>query len=112
MVDETPKFLAPQPTDQTHALTLNDPDDPSQPVTLPLELRGVTSLLYVRNVTPDEYNSGQYTQLHLTSETLTWDPQTTSYAEQELAMTDHTGQIVRNDAVQRPHLPHKMPKLI
>ncbi len=64
----------------------------------------MTSLLYVRNVTPDEYNGGQYTQLHLTSETLTWDPQTTSYAEQELAMTDHTGQIVRNDAVRRPHL--------
>ena len=40
MVDETPTFLAPQPTDQMHALTLNDPDDPSQPVTLPLELRG------------------------------------------------------------------------
>ncbi len=98
--DETPKFLAPRPTKQTHALTLTDPDDSSLTVTLPLELRGVTSLLYVRNVTPDEYNSGEFTQLHLTSETLTWDPQTPSYAEQELAMTDHTDQIVRK-AVNR-----------
>jgi hypothetical protein len=95
-----PNFLAPRPTEQMHALTLTDPDNSSLTVTLPLELRGVTSLLYVRNVTPDEYNSGEFTQLHLTSETLTWDPQTPSYAEQELAMTDHTGQIVR-EAVDR-----------
>ena len=104
LVDETPKFLAQRPTDQTHALTLTDPDDPLQTVILPLELRGVTSLLYVRNVTPDEYYSGLYTQIHLTSETLTWDPQTTSYAEQELAMTDHTGQIIREAANRGPSL--------
>jgi len=57
-VDETPKFLASQPTDQTHALTLTDPEDPLLPVILPLELRGVTSLLYVRNVDSDDFNSG------------------------------------------------------
>jgi hypothetical protein len=45
IVDETPKFLAPQPTDHMHALTLNDPDDPLRPVIIPLELRGVTLLL-------------------------------------------------------------------
>ena len=77
-----------------HALTMTDLDDPSHMVTLPFELRGVTSLIYVRNVTPDDYNSGHFTQIHLTSETLTWNPQTPSYAEQELAMTNHTGQIV------------------
>jgi hypothetical protein len=104
LVDEMPKFLAQRPTDQTHALTLTDPDDPLRTIILPLELRGVTLLLYVRNVTPDEYHSGQFTQLHLTSETLTWDLQTTSYAGQELAMTDHTGQIIREAANRGPSL--------
>jgi hypothetical protein len=102
IVDEMPKFLAPQPTDQTHALTLTDPDNPLQPVILPLDLRGVTSLLYMRNVTPDEYDSGQYPRLHLTSETLTWDPQTTSFEEQECAMMDYSSNIVRDVAVRGP----------
>jgi hypothetical protein len=54
-VDETPKCLAPQPTDQTHALTLTNPEDPLLPVILPLELRGVTLLLYVRNVNSNDF---------------------------------------------------------
>jgi hypothetical protein len=102
IVDETPKFLAPQPTDQMHALTLTDPDNPLQPVILPLDLRGVTLLLYVRNVTPDEYDSGQYPQLHLTSETLTWDPQTTSFEEQRRTMMDYSSNIVRGVAMRGP----------
>ena len=41
-VDETPKFLASQPTDQAHALTLTDPDNPLQTMSLPFMIRGVT----------------------------------------------------------------------
>ena len=103
-VDETPKFLAPQPTDQTHALTLTNPEDPLLPVILPLELRGVTSLLYVRNVNSDDFYSRHYPRLHLTSETLTWDPQTTLYEEQEQAMTNISGAIVHDAAVRGPKL--------
>jgi len=103
-VDETPKFLASQPTDQTHALTLTDPEDHLLPVILPLELRGVTSLLYVRNVDSDDFNNGRYPRLHLTSETLTWDPQTNLYEEQERAMTDISGAIVRDAAERGPNL--------
>ncbi len=76
-VDNTPKFLAHDPTDKSHALTLEDPDHPTQTVTLPLALRGVTSLLNVRAATLDEWNSDAFRRLHLTSETLTWDPTTT-----------------------------------
>jgi hypothetical protein len=56
-INDLPKFLAANPTDQTHALTINDPVNPLQPVTLPLTLRGVTLLLNVRTVTIDEFNS-------------------------------------------------------
>ncbi len=40
IVNNLPKFLAADPTDQTHALTLTNPDNPLQPVTLPLSLGG------------------------------------------------------------------------
>jgi hypothetical protein len=59
-VNALPKFLAANPTDQTHALTINDPDNPLQPVILPLTLRGMASLLNVRTVTINEFNSQDY----------------------------------------------------
>ncbi len=40
----------------------------------------------------------------MTSETLTWDPSTTLYVEQENEMTDHSGAIVRDAAVRGPDL--------
>jgi hypothetical protein len=43
-------------------------------------------------------------RLHLTSEILTWDPQTILYKEQERAMTDISGTIVRDAAMRGPNL--------
>ncbi len=40
VVDNTPKFLASDPTDNTHALTIRDPDWPVQTIILRLALRG------------------------------------------------------------------------
>ncbi len=100
-VNDLPKFLVANPTDQMHALTMTDPDNPLQPVILPLTLRGVTSLLNVRTVTIDEFNSQDYPRLHLTSETLTWDPMTNLYQQQENAMMDYSGNIVRDAAMRR-----------
>jgi hypothetical protein len=59
-VNNLPKFLAANPTDQMHALTMTDPNNPLQPIILPLTLRGVTSLLNVRTVTINEFNSQDY----------------------------------------------------
>ncbi len=102
-INDLPKFLAANPTDQTHALIINDPDNPLQLVILPLTLRGVTPLLNVRTVTIDELNSQDYPRLHLTSETLTWDPTTTLYEQQENAMMDYSGNIIC-DAAMRGHV--------
>jgi hypothetical protein len=71
VVDNTPKFLASDPTDNMHALTIRDPDWPAQTTTLRLALRGVTLLLNVRGITLDEWNSDTFKRLHSTSETLT-----------------------------------------
>ncbi len=103
-VNDLPKFLAADPTDQTHALTLTDPDNPLQPVTLPLTLRGVTLVLNARSMTINEFNSHDHLRLHLTSETLTWDPMTDLYEKQENAMMDYSGNIVRGAAVRGPKL--------
>jgi hypothetical protein len=103
-VNNLPKFLAANPTDQTHALTINDPNNPLQPVILPLTLRGVTSLLKVRTVTIDEFNSQDYPRLHLPSETLIWDPTTILYEQQENAMMDYSGNVIP-DADARGQVP-------
>ncbi len=77
-----------------------DPNHPAQTVTLPLALRGVTSLLNVRAPTLDEWNSDAYWRLHLTSKTLTWDPTTTLYEDQEMAMIDYSGNVIRRGALR------------
>jgi hypothetical protein len=104
IVDKTPKLLAIKPTDQMHALTVPDPDDPSQTLTLPLTFRGVTSLLHVRNVTTDDFYNDDIPRIDLTSETLTWDPSMTLYEEQENGMTDHSDAIVCGAAMRGPDL--------
>ena len=71
IVDEMSKFLVIKPTAQTHALTVPDPDDPLQMLTLPLSLRGVTSLLHVRNVTTDDFYNDDIPGIDLTLETMT-----------------------------------------
>jgi hypothetical protein len=104
IVNNLPKFLAADPTDQTHALILTDPDNPLQPVILPLTLKEVTSVLNVRSTTINECNKHDYLRLHLTSETLTWDPTTDLYEQQEHAMMDYSGNFVRDAAVRGPKL--------
>jgi hypothetical protein len=99
-VSDQPKFLAANPTDQMHALTITDPNNPLQLVILLLTLRGVTLLLNVRTVTINKFNNQDYPQLHLTSETLTWDPTTNLYEQQKNAMMDYSGNIVCDAAVR------------
>jgi hypothetical protein len=90
IVNNAPMFLMSDPTDHK----LIDPHQPAQTVILQLALQGVTLLLNVRGITLDEWNSDTFKRLHLTSETLTWDPTTTLYEEQEAAMIDYLGRVV------------------
>jgi hypothetical protein len=64
-----------------HALTIKDPNNPTQMVFLPLALQGVSLLLNVRAPTLDKSKSDTFWRLHLTSESLTWDLTTTLYEE-------------------------------
>jgi hypothetical protein len=62
------------------------------------------SLLNVRSTTINEFNSHDYLRLHLTSETLTWDPTTDLYEQLEHAMMDYSGNIVHDAAMRGPKL--------
>jgi hypothetical protein len=55
-------------------------------------------------VTIDEFNSHHYLRLHLTSETLTWDPTTDLNELQEHAMMDYFSNIVCGAAARGPTL--------
>jgi hypothetical protein len=112
IVNNTPKFLTSDPTDHMHALTINDPFHPAQTVILPLALQGVTLLLNVRAPTLDKWNSGAFIRLHLTSETLTWDPTTTLYEEQEAAMINYSGHVVMTTRPLRGHINHLVINLL
>ncbi len=54
----------------------------------------------MRDPTLDEWNSKNFTRLSLTSEALTWDPTMTHYSDQEAAMTNYSGNLVRCTAVR------------
>ncbi len=114
IVNNTPMFLMPDPTatDHTHALTIRDSHQPAQTVILQLALRGVTSLLNVRGITLDEWNSDAFKWLHLFSETLTWDPTTTLYEEQELAMINYSGRVVMTTQPLIGHINHLVINLL
>jgi hypothetical protein len=104
IVNDTPKFLTSDPTDHMHAMTIKDPDHPAQMVILPLALQRVTLLLNVRAPTLDEWNSDAFKRLHLTSESLTWDPTTTFYEEQEAAIIDYSGHVMTMMLPLRGHV--------
>jgi hypothetical protein len=95
-----------------HALTIRDPHQPAQMVILRLALRGVTLLLSVRGITLDEWNSDAFKRLHLTSETLTWDPMITLYEEQEAAMINYSGRVVTSTQPLMGHINHLMINLL
>jgi hypothetical protein len=66
----------------------------------------VTLLLDVRGITLGKWNSDAFKQLHLTSETLTWDPTTTLYEEQKAAMIDYSGRVVTTTQPLMEHINH------
>jgi hypothetical protein len=57
-VNHVPKFLTRFPTDNTHALVVQNPDNDLTTLSSPLHLQGVTSYLPVRKPTADKWSQG------------------------------------------------------
>ncbi len=91
---------------------MKNPDHPAQTVILTLALQGVTSLINLRAPTLDKWNSDASKRLHLTSETLTWDPTTALYEEQEAAMIVYSGCVVTTMQPLRGHINHLVINLL
>jgi hypothetical protein len=66
----------------------------------------------VRTPTLDKWKSDAFKWLHLTSETLNWDPTTTFYEEQEAAMIDYSGHVVMTMRALRGHVNHLVINLL
>ena len=50
-INEIPKFLASNPTNETHSIIVTDSDDPEQLMILPLTICGVTTYFPTRHIT-------------------------------------------------------------
>ncbi len=90
-VNNVPKFLTRFPTDNTHALIVQNPGDDSITLTFPLHLQGVASYLPVRKPTATKWETGDIVWIDMTAENLDWDPNDLTYTSQEAAMTDYRG---------------------
>ena len=90
-VNDCPKYLCDQPTDETHTIVCAD--ERGEKIFLPLNLNGVTSCLTVRSLIELEWQSAAYPRVTLTNADLTWDPIFHTYAEQENAMCGFRGKL-------------------
>ncbi len=93
-VNNVPKFLTRFPTDNTHALIMQNPDSDSTTLSFPLHLQGVTSYLPVCKPTAAKWVTGDVVRINMTAENLDWDPNDPTYSSQEAAMTDYRGVVL------------------
>ena len=101
-IDEVPKFLAEDPTERTHAISI--PIDNDDSLVIPLSLDGVTSYFPTFKPAAEEFESANEGDdlFELTYAEPEWDPHDADYARQEDAMIDPDGQV-RERPVRRPH---------
>ena len=93
-IDELPKFLAEYPTLETHAIQLEDPNDATQPLLIPLSIHGVTSHFMEMKPTPEEYEDQNITHIELTEDSPPWDPYDPDFSCREDSMVNLKGKIV------------------
>ena len=90
-----------EPTQESHAIVAMDENGAS--VVLPFFLIRVTSHLNFMPLTHDEFEHHGCTRIEVTSRALIWDPSTDIYEDQENAMMDFQGDIVRPVIIDRGH---------
>ena len=96
-VNEIPKFLITNPTEQDHAITIDLAENDGR-LTLPLSIEGVTSYFPSFKPTAAQYESATegLDLLHLTYRDPEWDPHDADFSRQEDAMLGHDG-LVRDN---------------
>jgi hypothetical protein len=84
VANERPKFLTPHPTDQDHAIGVND-------LVMCLRIHNVASYFDTRTPTKNEYE--ECDRIKLTYPFQEWCPHDTKYAKEEIKRTDDEGYV-------------------
>ena len=80
-INDCPKFLIVNPTEDSHCITAKD--GYGSRVVLPLVLQGVVSALNVYQISEAEWTWEAALRITLTNQDLHWDPNSSTYEEQE-----------------------------
>jgi hypothetical protein len=75
-VNNVSKFLTQFPTDNTHTIIVQNPDDDLNTLSFPLHLQGVTLYLLVHKPTAAKWETGDIVWIDMTAENLNWDRMT------------------------------------
>ena len=98
MVNDLPKFMSPDPTDETHSITI-PLDNDGNVLTIPLSLDGVISYFPTFKPSIAEYESAEegVNLFHLTYESPDWDPLCDDFANSEDKMINPDGKVVQQN---------------
>ena len=81
-VNDEPKYMAPNPMDDHHAITIHGTKQDGEPLWIPLIFQGVTSYFLTRKLTKEEYeNTADEQRIELTAESPEWDPTLKQFQE-------------------------------
>ena len=86
LIDEVLMFLAPIPSETTHAIQIENLFDATHPIIIPLKLNRVSSYFEVRKPTWEEYEDQNILKIELMAETPPWDLSSSDYSQQEQSM--------------------------
>jgi hypothetical protein len=88
-LNECPKFLSPNPSNDTHSITFH-----RDHFRISLSLHGTIQYFPTRKPSPDKYDQCPDTPRHeMTYEMLDWNPHSLSFNHQEENMTDNFGRL-------------------
>ena len=99
IVNETPKFLCKNPSDHSHALIISKEENDYEKLIVPLDLFGVVSGVMTRKPTVEEVESCP--RFVLTAEGPDFNPSSSEYQEQEMAMMTHRGHL--KEDIEQPN---------
>ena len=88
-LDDKPKFLTEDPTDESHAISCED--NTGTLINITLALKGVTS--YFPTSKPTKHEFDNCPKIELTYLTPEWDPHSTTFQEWEEALMDNKGRL-------------------
>ena len=98
-VNDCPRMYCDNPDDKSHAIVATD--EYGEDLILPFFLKGVTSYLSVEPLPLEEFEAHESPRVELTSQHLTWAPNSKVFEDQENAMVDHQGNVLQPRSKQR-----------